>query len=477
MKIQSINVQKGLKFGLLALAIITTLVVAGFTFVMVRNFVARWQMTSLPGVAITAPTPEPEFEGGAPASEEEGESESGEQSSAPTGPQPDPWDGASRVNVLVMGLDLNDWRGDEGPPRTDTMILLTIDPITKTAGMLSIPRDLWVNIPGHGHGRINTAYQIGEAFKMPGGGPGLAARTVENLLGVPVDYYAQIDFDAFVFFVDEILQGVKIDVPYPIMIDIYDDDKGKFKLQPGVQTLPGDYALAYVRTRTTQGADFDRSRRQQQVILAIRHRILKFDILPTLVQKGPQLYQQFSNSINTNLTLEEILQLAWLAQDVPLENIYTGVIGTEQILLEKSPENDDILKPIPDKIRALRDEVFAPEEIVGPMAYPDKELVDLMVEENANIVLLNGAGVTGLASKTQEYFQSLGANIVRTNTAEGTYTYTEIYDYTGNPYTLKYFVDLMNIGRYQIHSSYEPNHESDVTIILGSDWASNNPMP
>lgn len=472
---QFITLQKGFKFGLLALVVIITLVAAVFIFVLVRDFVAGWQITSLPGAAVTDPTPEPDLERGVPAPEEE---QSGpEQSSAPTGPEPDPWDGASRVNVLVMGLDLNDWRGDDGPPRTDTMILLTIDPLTKTAGMLSIPRDLWVNIPGHGHGRINTAYQIGEAFKMPGGGSGLAAKTVENLLGVPVQYYAQIDFDVFVFFVDEILEGVKIDVPYPIMIDIYDDDKGKFKLQPGVQTLPGDYALAYVRTRTTRGADFDRSRRQQQVILAIRRRILKFDILPTLVQKGPQLYQQFSNSINTNLTLEQIIQLAWLAQEVPLERIYPGVIGTDHILLEKSPENDDILKPIPDKIRALRDEIFAPEEIVGPMAYPDKELVDLMVAENANIVLLNGASETGLASRTQEYFQSMGANVVRTNTAEGTYTYTEIYDYTGNPYTLKYFVDLMDIGSYQIHSSYEPDRESDVTIILGSDWASNNSMP
>ena len=95
-------------------------------------------------------------------------------------------------------------RQNEGPPRSDTMILFTIDPITKTAGMLSIPRDLWVNIPGFGYSRINTAYPSGEGTKLPGGGAGLAMKTVEQLLGVPVHYYAQIDFNTFVELVDRL---------------------------------------------------------------------------------------------------------------------------------------------------------------------------------------------------------------------------------------------------------------------------------
>ncbi|MEA3350595.1 MAG: LCP family protein [Chloroflexota bacterium] len=475
MKNKSTIFKNGLKIGLLVLVVIGALVLARITYVQVRDFVARWNMTSLPGVAISDPTPDPSIdEGDSPP-----ESESPQQQEAvPSGPTPEPWDGASRVNVLVMGLDYNDWRGDEGPPRTDTMILLTIDPITMTAGMLSIPRDLWVSIPGFEHGRINTAYQLGEAYQLPNGGPGLASKTVEQLLGVPVQYYAQVDFNAFVYFVDEVLDGVKVDVPYPIMIDIYDDDKGKFKLQPGVQTLPGEYALAYVRVRTTEGADFARSRRQQQVILAIRRRILKFDILPTLIKKGPELYQELSSSINTNLTLDQALQLAWLSQDIPLEEIRSGVIGSDQVLLEKSPEGWDILKPISDEIRILRDEIFAPEEMVGPLAYDDKELVDLMVEENANLVVLNGTTISGLANSTDEYLQSLGANVLRTNNAEASdNVYTQIYDYTGNPYTLKYFADLMGISGFRIHSSYKPDSDVDVTIILGNDWASNNPMP
>jgi len=96
-----------------------------------------------------------------------------------TGPA---WNWVDRVYILLMGLDYRDWSEGEGPPRTDSMMLVTIDPITKAAGMLSIPRDLWVEIPGFEHNRINTAYFLGETYQLPGGGPAMAAKTVEQLL-------------------------------------------------------------------------------------------------------------------------------------------------------------------------------------------------------------------------------------------------------------------------------------------------------
>ncbi|MBE0699138.1 MAG: LCP family protein, partial [Anaerolineaceae bacterium] len=114
-------------------------------------------------------------------------------------PTPIPWDGASRVTILIMGLDFRDWEANE-TPRTDTMILFSVDPVSQTAGMLTIPRDMWVNIPGMGYNKINTAYRWGEVYQMPGGGPGLAMKTVEEFLGVPINYYAQVDFMAFVRF-------------------------------------------------------------------------------------------------------------------------------------------------------------------------------------------------------------------------------------------------------------------------------------
>ena len=107
---------------------------------------------------------------------------------APDTNLPAAWDGASRVNILIMGLDYADWEKDRsGPSRSDSMMLVSIDPVTKTGVFLSIPRDLWVNIPGgYGYGKINTAHAIGEGNKLPGGGPALAARTVSEFLGIPV---------------------------------------------------------------------------------------------------------------------------------------------------------------------------------------------------------------------------------------------------------------------------------------------------
>ena len=171
-----------LRIALMVGFFFVALLAAFLTFVTVRDFVATWEITNLPGITVRDATP-------TPADGTAAEPIEGIASSDPAaGSTPPSWDGANRVTMLVMGLDYRDWEAGEGPPRTDTMILLTVDPVNRTAGMLSLPRDLWVNIPGFDYGRINTAYQLGEAYKVPGGGPQLAADTVEELLGIKVDY-------------------------------------------------------------------------------------------------------------------------------------------------------------------------------------------------------------------------------------------------------------------------------------------------
>ena len=469
------------KIILLGSVLLIALVGAFFAFRAVKGMVISWELTDLPGIALDSPeaTLSPEEASGAetdsPAEAAASDSQAPPQAAGPT---PEPWDGASRVNLLVMGLDYNDWRAGEGPPRTDTMILLTLDPVAKTAGMLSIPRDLWVSIPGYGYYKINQAYQLGEANKLPGGGPELAMKTVEHLLGVPVQYYALVDFAAFVRFIDEI-GGVKIDVPKKIWIDIYDDAKGRIRLKPGVQTLSGEYALAYARARYTEGGDFDRAQHQQQVIDGIRRRILDFNLIPVLMQKAPALYTELSSGVNTNLSLDEALQLAWLASQIPDDEIRKGIIGPKQVNFGKSPDGLDVLKPLPDQIRLLRDDVFGiTAESSSPVANSGLEPVELMAAEGAEILLLNGTLIPGFAARTQEYLQSLGANVVAVGDAESKpHTYSAIYDYTGNPYTVQYFVELMNISEYRIFFQYNPESDVDATVILGDDWAGNNPMP
>ncbi|MBC8509162.1 MAG: LCP family protein, partial [Chloroflexi bacterium] len=259
-----------------------------------------------------------------------------------------PWDGTSRVTILVMGLDYRDWSSGEGPSRTDTMMLLTLDPLSNSAGMLSIPRDLWVSIPGFENGRINTAYFLGEAYQLPGGGPALAVKTVEQLLGVTINYYAQIDFAAFVRFIDEI-GGIKIDVPEKIKIDPIVGDP--IFLKPERQTLFGELALAYARARNSEKGDLDRAVRQQQVIMGIRERMLSPEALAIMITNAPTLYAELIAGVQTNLQLDEAIKLALLAQKVPAGNIQRESISIPQVLLAESPDEQDILVPLPDKIR------------------------------------------------------------------------------------------------------------------------------
>jgi LCP family protein required for cell wall assembly len=377
-----------------------------------------------------------------------------------------PWDGTSRVTVLVMGLDYRDWSAGEGPSRTDTMMLLTMDPLNNTAGMLSIPRDLWVSIPGFDNGRINTAYFLGEAYQMPGGGPGLALKTVEQLLGVQINYYAQVDFGAFIRFVDE-LGGVKVDVPKKIKIDPIVGDP--VKLKPGRQVLYGELALAYARARNTPGGDLDRALRQQQVIFGIRERLLKPENLSLLISKAPALYSEIASGVQTNMTLEELVKLALLAQKIPEEDISRGAISANEVIFAESPDEQSVLVPLPEKIRQLRDEVFLVSTgTLGPLLPGTSQ--ERMAAEGAKIILLNSSLVEGLASRTQAYLQTLGANVIEISNGEFT-NLTRILDYTGNPHTVQYLTELFGVlpGYYELQ--YDPSSPVDVVVTLGADWS------
>jgi polyisoprenyl-teichoic acid--peptidoglycan teichoic acid transferase len=386
-----------------------------------------------------------------------------------------PWDGAGRVTVLLLGLDYRDWEADQGASRSDTMILLTLDPQTKTAGIMSIPRDLWVSIPGFEHARINTAYYLGDAYQLPGGGPALAVKTVEQFIGVPVNYYAQIDFAAFVRFIDEI-GGVQIDVPAPITIDILGTGaKTKKKLKPGIQTLPGDWALAYARNRYTENGDFDRAARQQQVIMGIRDQVLQVKTLPKLISKAPVLYDELASGIRTNLSLDDVIRLALLAQSVPEESIKRGIINKDNVFFGETPDGQSILIPIPDDIQNLVDEIFATGGAIGPQlpGTPQEQIKS----EAARLGVYDGSGDPSLGGRAVEYLRSQGANVTQTGAADRGYAGTTIVDHTGNPYVVKYLVELLHIAPGNIYVEFDPTSSQDVELFLGSDLARLNIVP
>jgi LCP family protein required for cell wall assembly len=390
-------------------------------------------------------------------------------------PELEAWDGAGRVTILLLGLDYRDWSEGKDYSRSDTMILLTLDPLTRTAGILSIPRDLWASIPGFKHNKINTAYYSGEAHQLPGGGPGLAVETVEELLGVPINFYAQVDFSAFVRFIDEI-EGVKIDVPQPITIDLLGGGAStKKKLEQGEQVLPGEWALAYARARNTEGGDFDRAFRQQQVILGIRDRILSFELLPVLLGKADLLYQELSSGIHTNLSLDQALKLAILASQVPEENIKRGIIGEDYVIFARSPDNLSILIPVMDKIHVLRDEIFASSGVLNPLTPGNIE--ERMISESAEVYVRNQSRTNGLAERTAEYLQSVGVNVSGVEETPDGVALTTLIDHAGKPHTARYLVDILGISDFKVIFDYDPNRSIDIELILGDDWATSNSMP
>ena len=433
---------------------------AALVFNTVRGIASAWTGVGLPNLFSTQRDPQPS-EGEAPPDLQPTPDLSGE---APA------WNGVDRINILLMGLDFRDWQSGDGPARTDSMMLVTIDPITKSAGMLSIPRDLWVEVPGFEHNRINTAYFLGETYRLPGGGPGLAMQTVENLIGVPVQYYAVIEFSAFERLIDEI-GGVEIGVPERMKISPLGRDS--IWLEAKGYRLDGPEALAYARARKTDGGDFDRAERQQQVMMAVRDQILELDMVPVLLAKGPALYQDLREGIKTNLSFDQLLALGLLAVQVDLEEISKGVIAPpEMVLLDTHPDGAMVLKPVPDQIRVLRDEIFTGTGAIAPSVQPELA-TQAAQEESARVAILNGAGVEGLATETAEFLQGQGLNVVQIANADRLdYDKSRVIVHSQNyPYTIRYLVDLLGLSEGQILQAVFPVPDIDLMVILGGDWA------
>jgi LCP family protein required for cell wall assembly len=343
------------------LAIIIVLFLAGFFYsgylfyVTVRDTVAYAQIPVLQR--------SPRVSGYSVPSEDTGDTKGGEGQAEP---QPLPRiERQERVNVLLLGID--ERTSQQGPWRTDTMIVLTVDPATKTAGMLSIPRDLWVPIPGFEENRINTAHFLGDAKEYPGGGPALAEKTVQLNLGIPLHYYVRVNFAGFEKVVDTI-GGIDIDVPEEINDPKYPD--GDFGYDPlyipaGHHHMDGELALKYARTRHG-GSDFDRIERQQQVIMAVRDRVMQLGLLPRLLPRLPQLVDSMGDAIQTDMPLSEIWALGQLAREIDRDHIKARAIDETMTEPITTPKGQQVLWPDREKIRPVIDELFTSPSSLRP---------------------------------------------------------------------------------------------------------------
>ena len=377
-----------------------------------------------------------------------------------------------RTTLLLMGIDQRIGMEDERAFRTDTMMLVTVDPVGNTAGILSIPRDLWVTIPGfEGRDRINTANFKGDAFRLPGGGPALAMDTVAANLGIQMDHYVRINFTVFETLIDEI-GGIVIDVPqtiddprYPDCCDGYDP----FRISAGRQHLDGSTALKYARTRATFGADFDRAARQQQVLLAVREKVLSVEMLPTLIARAPKLFSALAGSYDTDLNLEEIVSLISLTKEIEREDIQSDVIDADYIMNEfTTADGAQVVLLDARAFRPLREQMF-----YHPASQSQSTIdpAELAVDEDATIEVQNGSARAGIAQATADYLGENGFNVVSIGNADQfNHQATIIYDYAGRYYTTRWLAEHFDVQPARIIDMSDPSSTVDVRIIIGQDF-------
>ncbi len=375
------------------------------------------------------------------------------------------WKGTDRVTVLVLGIDEREQEDDVW--RTDTMILATLDPVAMRAGVLSIPRDLWVSIPGYTENRINVAHALGDAYGHPGGGPALSVETVQYNLGVEIDYYVRLNFQAFIDMVD-LIGGITIDVPERIYDHCYPTpDYGceELTIEAGEQHFFGDMALKYARVRRTAGGDFDRARRQQQVIDAVLDRVTDQRLLPQLAARAPEIWQivEGSMKVDPNLQLDEIIALADLGTKVAAEDRHFFAIDETCTLFAETPDNAQILIPLRDRIREVRDEFLGLTLANGS---------DPTVEEVATIAVLNGTTVPGLALMTFDYLEAHGVKVAHYDNADRQdYDTSLVILNRDRPTTAQQLVTVLGLQQSAVVHGANPTADYDVVVLLGADYA------
>jgi LCP family protein required for cell wall assembly len=360
------------------------------------------------------------------------------------------WDGKDRVTILLLGIDQREDQ-QELPTRSDTMMLLTLDPLNQTAGLLSIPRDLWVPIPGYQPNKINVAHFLGED-ERPDFGPELARRTVQGNFGVHVHYVARVDFRGFEQLIDAI-DGVTIDVDRAIIDNEYPNEKygiTRLYIPVGPQRMSGMQALRYARSRHAD-SDFGRVRRQQRVLQAAREQVLQMGVVPRL----PQMFGIVRGSIWTDIPWIDMLKLARVGSRIKSEAITMRQI--DDTLVEDTYRDGSVLVPLREKIRPVIRELF-----YDPALRKDA----------ARIEVLNGTNRDGLATATRAALIDLGFDAFRADQApRASYATTVIVDNgSGKRATLERLRATLKVPPSAVRAGERTSSGADITIILGADF-------
>lgn len=330
---------------------------------------------------------------------------------------------SDRVNILIMGMGGAD---HDGPYLTDTMVLASLKPSTKEIALLSFPRDLWVEIPGYGWGKINYANAHGE-LNNNGRGSELALAVMNNITGLPIHYFLRIDFSGFKEIIDA-LDGVEINVEKGFVDAQYPGSNFTFRtisFNQGWQKMDGARALEYVRSRhgtNGEGSDFARSKRQQQLIFAIKNKLEKINIFGN-PQKAWIVFNLMKKYFETNLSFQELLGLSQKLKDTTSEKIINQTLD----LSENSPLYSDLYNGA-YILRTKSGDFSEVTKICQNIFYKTELEEKISSEEEAKIVILNGTYVDGLARDKADLLTTKFEIIEVGNAEQRGYQQTTIYD-------------------------------------------------
>jgi LCP family protein required for cell wall assembly len=377
-------------------------------------------------------------------------------------PEPEPPMPLPRGSVTIALLG-SDKRPDRGDYRTDTIILVNVNPSLPAVTLLSIPRDLWVYIPGYQFNRINVADERGELTRFPGGGAGLLKQTIEYNLGIHVDYYARVDFAGFMKIVD-ILGGVDVIANCPLE-DIFPDDPitenkaitGTISItRPGVVHLDGKHALWYSRSRENT-SDWDRSLRQQRVLRAMYSKATQLG----LVTRLPELWNDISATVVTDLKLNDIIWLAAVGARLDPSRIRGRTLDSSIVYSWITPDTHAmVLSPIPGKLGPALQDIFSPPTNVAAQAQTRVEVWNGSPYSDWGIVAADQLGWEGF----------LVANIAPADRQD--YAQTKIVDFSttskGSRQTA--LANLFRVKPANIIKQPDANSQAQYRIIVGADY-------
>jgi len=366
-------------------------------------------------------------------------------------------EGDGRINILLLGAGGS---SHPGGTLTDSIEVVSIDPINNTMAMLSIPRDLYISIKNPSYaGKINAVYNIGEEKTKEGGG-NLTKSEIGKILDLPIHYYVKIDFSGFIKAVNAV-GGIDVNVPTDLYDPMYPADDmihyQTFKIKSGVQHLDGATALKYARSRETT-SDFDRSRRQQLVMQAFKTKVMSSSTLSN-PEKIISLVSALGSSVKTDLKTDEIKALVTILNKITEDKIVTKVLDNSSTgpLISDSSSGVFYLKTKSgdwDDVQEIAHQIFQD---------------PYLKRESANIRLINASGSSATLNKWSASLKSFGYNIVETETAKTSQKVSEIYDFSNSEkkYTLQFLSDRLGV---EVEKKTKATGETvDIELTIGKD--------